>query len=152
MTRTRMGRWFLPVAAWIGVILFSSTASAGNWCTTVFHSFSTKLLGQVLSQSSLLVLSFLAEKSVHVILFLVLGTLLWKAITAIEGVPRKIAIILALGLLIGSVSEFLQRFFPGRDPSVRDVLINLGSTAIGVAVSLTLARRQNRSLRAESEA
>jgi VanZ family protein len=148
-----MGLWFFPVAAWIGVIFFSSTASAGEWCTQTFHSFSTKLLGQVLNRSSLVTLSFLAEKGVHVALFLILGTLLWKAIKAIEDVPKKIAVILLLGLLIGSASEFLQRFFPGRDPSVRDVLINLCSTAIGVAVSIQLARsRQNQALRAESEA
>jgi VanZ family protein len=151
MTGTRMGRCFLPVAAWIGIILFSSTSSAGNWCAGVFQLFSAKLLGLFPNQSWG-ILAFLAEKGVHVILFLVLGTLLWKGIRAIEDVPRKIAVILSIGLLIGSASEFLQRFFPGRDPSVRDVLINLGSTAIGVALSLTFARsRQNELLRAESE-
>jgi VanZ family protein len=147
-----MGRWFLPVAAWIGVILFSSTASAGNWCTQVFRLFSTILRGHA-PNHWLGILSFLAEKSLHVVMFLVLGTLLWKAMKSIEDVREKIAVILSLGLLIGSASEYLQRFFPGRDPSVRDILINLIGTAIGVAVSLTFGRsRQNESLRAESEA
>jgi VanZ family protein len=151
MEKARFGRLFLPIAAWIGVIFFSSTSSAGNWCTQEFWAFSIKLFGP--NHSSLGILSFLAEKSVHVALFLVLGTLLWMAIKAIEDIPRKIVVILSLGLLIGSASEFLQRFFPGRDPSVRDVLINLGSTAVGVAVSLRFARRrQSRSLSAESEA
>ena len=138
-----MGRWFLPVAAWIGVIFLSSTSSAGNLCTQVFQLFSIKLRGYA-PNYSLGILSFLAEKSLHVIMFLVLGTLLWRAIKAIEDVRGKIAVILSVGLLIGSASEFLQRFFPGRDPSVRDILINLAGTAIGVAVSLTFARiRQN---------
>jgi VanZ family protein len=73
------------------------------------------------------------------IAFLILATLLWKAI---KDVPGKIAVILLLGLMIGSASEFLQRFFPGRDPSVRDILINLGGTAIGVAINLTFARNR----------
>jgi VanZ family protein len=150
MTKARMGRWLLPAAAWIGVIFFSSTASAGNWCTQAFYSFSTKLWGST-PNHGLGILSFLAEKSVHVGMFLVLGTLLWKAIKAIEDVRGKITAILTLGLLIGTASEFLQRFFPGRDPSVRDILINLAGTAIGVAVSLVFAgNRKNESLRPES--
>jgi len=86
-------------------------------------------------------------------MFLVLGTLLWKAIKAIEDVRGKIAVILLMGLLIGTASEFLQRFFPGRDPSVRDILINLAGTAMGVAISLVFAGSgKDESLRAESKA
>jgi len=35
----------------------------------------------------------------------------------------------------------LQRFFPGRDPALRDVLINVGGTALGVAASVLAAKR-----------
>ncbi len=140
-----IGRRSLAVAAWVGVIFFSSTSFAGKWCVRLFQLFSTKLFGQAASHSSWSIVSFLAEKGVHVTLFLILATLLWKAI---KDVPGKIAVILLLGLMIGSASEFLQRFFPGRDPSVRDILINLGGTAMGVALNLAFARsRQDAALK-----
>jgi VanZ family protein len=80
-------------------------------------------------------LHLLADKGLHVTLFLILAVLLWKAIPPMRG---KAGFILLAGLVVGSCSEFLQRFFPGRDPALRDVLINLGGTAIGLALSLIL--------------
>jgi VanZ family protein len=73
----------------------------------------------------------LADKGFHVTLFLVLAVLLWKALS--PG-PWKVARILILGAILGSASEFLQSFFPGRDPAVRDVLINIAGTAFGIAL------------------
>ncbi len=75
------------------------------------------------------VIHLLADKSVHVGLFCVLAILLWKAL---PNTARKPLIILAIGALVGSCSEFLQRFFPDRDPAIRDVLINIGGTALGI--------------------
>jgi VanZ family protein len=74
-------------------------------------------------------LHVLADKSVHVGLFFILALLSWNSVMR----PARIrfAIVLGIGLLVGSTSEFLQRFFPGRDPSFSDVLINFGSAAIG---------------------
>jgi VanZ family protein len=83
----------------------------------------------------------LADKSVHVSLFLVLALLLWRIL---PNAPWKIAAILVSGALVGSASEFLQRFFPGRDPAVRDVLINIGGTAIGAAVCLMWVKYRSR--------
>jgi len=129
-----MNRWAIVTTGWICVIFFSSTTAAANWCERAFNflfaiSFSYLHGGA----SSYSVIHFLAEKAFHVTLFLVLAILLWKVL---PNAPWKIAAILFAGLIIGSGSEFLQRFFPGRDPALRDVLINFGGTAIGAVVSL----------------
>ena len=73
----------------------------------------------------------LADKGFHVTLFLVLAVLLWKALPPGSW---KVAGILILGAIMGSASEFLQSFFPGRDPAIRDVLINIAGTAIGATL------------------
>ena len=73
----------------------------------------------------------LADKGFHVTLFLILALLLWKIVP--PG-PWKIARILIAGGILGSASEFLQSFFPGRDPAIRDVLINVAGTAFGIAL------------------
>jgi VanZ family protein len=77
------------------------------------------------------VIHLLADKGFHVTLFSILAVLLWRAIPA---GPRKIISILLVGGIVGSISEGLQSFFPGRDPAIRDVLINIAGTAFGIAL------------------
>ncbi len=72
-----------------------------------------------------------ADKGLHVTLFCVLAILLWKALGK---VPRKPALILLSGAIVGCGSEILQSFFPDRDPAIRDVIINIGGTALGLLI------------------
>ena len=138
----RINGWIVAVVLWIGVIFFSSTSLAAVWCEEAFHFLSALIFGQFgPDNSSYSLIHLLADKSVHVSLFLVLAFLLWKLF---RDAPRKIVLILAAGAVIGSASEFLQRFFPGRDPAVRDVLLNAASTALGAVICLTWVRYRSR--------
>jgi VanZ family protein len=134
--------WWIAVAAWLGVIAFSSTSLAGLGSETAFFSLSSVLFRYLHpSFTEYLAIHFLADKSVHVALFAVLGILLWQAIPSWRW---KAAAILAAGAAVGSCSEFLQSFFPGRDPEVRDVLINIGSTAFGMIICFAISRLRRR--------
>ncbi len=137
----RINGWILAVVAWIAVIFFSSTSLAAEWCEEGFHFLAGILFGHFgPDNSSYRLIHLLADKSVHVTLFLVLALLLWKVFV---NARFKIVFILLAGALVGSASEFLQRFFPGRDPALRDVLINFVSTAVGVAICLIWARHDS---------
>lgn len=128
--------WIIAVVVWIAVIFFSSTSLAGEWSEQGFSYVSALLFsGLHPGAPSYDWLHLFADKGFHVMLFLILALLLWQAVPAMRG---KITFILFAGLVVGSCSEFLQRFFPGRDPAIRDVLINLGGTALGVIVSVKL--------------
>ncbi len=128
----RLNLWAVAVLAWIGVIFFSSTSLAAEWCEKVFRFLSGILFGHIQGPSDGL-LHLLADKGLHVTMFLVLGILLWQVFSK----PRwRIPRILLAGAAVGSCSEFLQRFFPGRDPAISDVLINIGGTAVGIAIAL----------------
>jgi VanZ family protein len=83
------------------------------------------------------IVHFLAEKGFHVFLFVVLAVLLWNAVPSARGNP---SLILFIGSVLGSCSEWLQRFQPQRDPSLRDVCINVAATAFGAVMSLLLFR------------
>ncbi len=136
---TQVNLWAFAAVAWVGVIFFSSTRLAFEWCEEVFAWVSELLFGRkAMLQPSFSVFHLLADKGFHLALFLILAVLLWKALP--PG-PFRVGRILVLGLLVGSCSEFLQRFFPGRDPALRDVLINVGGTALGVAASVLAAKR-----------
>ncbi|MGI8960438.1 MAG: VanZ family protein [Bryobacteraceae bacterium] len=138
----RINGWILAVLAWVGVIFFSSTALASQWCERAFHFLSAMIFSHLRpDDSSFGLIHLLADKGVHVSLFFVLALLLWKTL---PNAQWKIARVLLLGAVVGSASEFLQRFFPGRDPALRDVLINVAGTAIGVGVSIAWIKHRSR--------
>jgi len=68
-------------------------------------------------------------------MFAILAVLLDRALL---GSNRKFAIIVGIGFLVGCCSEYLQSFFPGRDPAITDVIINTFGTALGAAFGLLL--------------
>ena len=79
-----------------------------------------------------------ADKSVHLGLFFILAMLLWNAVAA---APRsRLAIVLLAGLLVGAISEYFQSWFPGRDSSIRDVVINFASAATAGVLRLPILR------------
>ena len=124
------------VFLWIGVIFFSSTSLAAKWCEDAFHFLASIIFrGLTPQDASLGLIHLLADKGVHVGMFLVLAVLLWNVV---PNKSWKVAVILLCGAAVGSASEFLQRFFPGRDPAIRDVLINIAGTGVGVIVCISL--------------
>lgn len=138
----RVNPWAVAVFAWIGVIFFSSTSIAGAWSETVFDFVAGLLFGNLGTENaSYGLVHLLADKGFHVALFCVLAILLWNLLANSR---RKEARILLAGAVVGSCSEFLQRFFPGRDPAIRDVLINIGGTALGIAAMFTITRVRSR--------
>ena len=120
--------WLLASLAWIGLIFFSSTSAAGRLSERIYRV----LFGDG-SQSGAGFLHFIAEKSVHVTLFFVLGLLLIHMYDGSR--PQRFWKAAVTGLIIGSLSEYLQSFFPDRDPAIRDVLINFVSASIGAAIA-----------------
>lgn len=132
--------------AWIGVIFFSSTSTALLWSESAFGFLSHLVLsGLPHDSTSFGIIHLAADKGLHVTLFAVLALLLSIAMLS----PNlKVIRILLFGLFIGCCSEYLQSFFPDRDPAVRDVFINLSGTAIGVAISALIGNsrfaRRNR--------
>ncbi len=101
----------------------------------------------VAGQPSTGLFHLLVDKGFHVSLFCVLAILLWFALP--RG-PDKQLWIVGCGAVVGSCSEFLQRFFPDRDPAIRDVFINIGGTVLGVLLCQAAlgwrSRRRARSL------
>lgn len=138
----RINPWAFAVASWIGVIFFSSTSTAAEWCETLFQFVGSILFPHLEREGpSYGLLHLIADKGFHVALFCVLAILIWKLLSNPQW--KKTRILLA-GAVVGSCSEFLQRFFPGRDPAIRDVLINIAGTALGIAVMLIIGRLGSR--------
>jgi hypothetical protein len=71
----------------------------------------------------------MAEKSVHVTLFVALAATLW---CCLGSVPKRTTWTVVTGFALGCSSELFQRLFPTRDPTIRDVLINWCSVLLGI--------------------
>jgi VanZ family protein len=84
--------------------------------------------------------NFAAEKCFHLAAFAVFAMLMWMVV---PDVPWKLCAILAVGIVVGTTSELLQSFFPGRDPAMRDVVINSIGTIVGATLSLAFSRKAN---------
>lgn len=93
------------------------------------------------NSSSFGLIHLLADKGFHVTLFFILAILLWLALV---NTAHKEWLILATGAIVGSFSEYLQSFFPDRDPAFRDVLINVGGTALGLLICVTISKLVSR--------
>lgn len=111
-------RWAM-VAAWMGGIYFFSAQS------------SFALLDRVWQPDLLSVAAHFTE-------YAVLATLLWLALRDTPALARHAApIAFAVAVLYAVSDEFHQSFVPGRNPDVRDVMVD----ALGVLMALWLARR-----------
>ena len=129
--------WLAATGVWITLILFSSTSLASKYCERAFAWIYGSTVGKhFASNEALDLLHFIAEKGLHLTLFFVLGILLWQVFTAPRW--RRLAEVVIVGLIVGTASELLQRFFPDRDPAIRDVLINVVGAFLG---AVACARR-----------
>jgi VanZ family protein len=138
----QVNNWLWALVAWLGVIFFSSTSLASKWAETSFRTLSEVLLGGLSSDSSSYgLLYLLTDKGFHVTMFCVFAVLLWRTLAHTE---NKIWVILIAGAIIGSCSELLQGLFPNRDPAVRDMLINVGGTALGIAACIVASQWKQR--------
>ncbi len=136
----KVNAWIWAAVCWVGLIFFSSTSLASEWAEQTYGFVSAALLNRpAMNVPSDYLLHLLADKGFHVSLFCVLAVLLWLAL---DHAVRKPWLIVICGAVVGSMSEFLQRFFPGRDPALRDVLINIGGTALGTAICLAVVKRR----------
>lgn len=134
--------WLTVSGAWIGVILFSSTTLAAVYCHDAFVWLYGTTIGQhFTSQKAYDWLYLIAQKSLHLTLFFVLGALLWQVFLLPAG--RRLMAVLLAGFILGASSEILQFFFPNHDPEIRDVLINTVGTLLGAGACLWRAQRES---------
>ena len=136
--------WTGVLPVWVGLILFSSTSLAGQVSDAAFTRFVATHIRRhdIFDLYHRCHVYFLAEKTVHITMFIVLALILWRLL---PDVPGKGVVVFLCGTLLGCGSELVQRLFPDRDPALRDVLINAAGTAIGVAIVFLGARRRRRS-------
>ncbi len=84
------------------------------------------------------------NKTVHVIIYLVLGLLLLRGFMQGEGwsIGRSAGWTILTGGTFGALQEFNQVFIPERTGSLADVLANLAGVSLAAAAVWVLTRRE----------
>ncbi len=133
--------WAALSALWAGLILYSSTTHAERLTNLaldrIFALFSDAAQGSGPAPEY-----FWEKKALHVLLFLTLAFLLSR--TARSAACLTPGIIMLAGAGVGVLSELFQWFFPGREPSLADALLNAAATCAGVLAFHPWGRRQTR--------
>lgn len=121
---------FAAVSVMIAMILFSSTSAAARICDAVFYGVLGRFFFAASGHDTIRAIHFVLEKGTHLTLFFVFGLLLIRA--DFGSMTRRVPFVLAAGAVLGIAAEYLQTFFVGRDPAIRDALIDLFGTCLGV--------------------
>lgn len=110
----KFSKYWLPVIVW-AVVIFTFSSSA------------VPKVGETYWQD------FVAKKIAHIIEYALLGILFYRALKG-YGIKSSDAIIgaIVLTLVYGFTDEFHQMFTPGREPKIRDVIIDTVGGALGV--------------------
>ena len=83
-------------------------------------------------------LQFLARKSAHFSIYMILGVLSFLTFISYEKLLFALRLTLSGGicLLYAASDEIHQLFIPGRSGEVRDVMIDFSGAALGIALSM----------------
>ncbi len=109
-------RWGPPLLV-MGLIFFASSQAKGSALMPDFGGWT----------------DFLVKKSAHLIVYAALG-LAWVNALTDSALPRAqhLALALLLTVLYAISDEFHQSFVAGREPAIRDVLIDTGGGIVGL--------------------
>jgi VanZ family protein len=123
-------------------VSLSTWAPVAAWAALIF------LLSAQPDPESLSPVTFAWDDAVaHLLLYTVLGALLWRAFARRPAAPpwrRPAGCATISGSLYGVFDEFHQSLVPRRTPDLADVLIDVVGVAIGVALAAALTRRRAR--------
>lgn len=136
--------------AWIFAIFVFSTDSFSSRETSRFLIPALKYLFPSLSPEHLQVAHVICRKAGHVLEYLVLGVLAWRAISAtpIAGIRPELLTV-GLVLAVALSDEFHQSFVPSRTSALGDVGYDFIGGVIGLLLMLRL-RNEPRTLPSHS--
>lgn len=134
----RFLKYWLPVVLWM-VLIFGASTGLGRPENTsriirpLLHWLYPKMPEETIEQ-----IHFAIRKSAHFVEYSILGVLLsrlihWDAAWAACR-SREFWTALVLAALYAASDEFHQKFVPGREAAVRDVLIDSCGAGFGLAV------------------
>ena len=143
MNLSRFSKYWLPLLIWLGIMFVGSTELLSAEQTSRFLAPFLRWLEPNISIQTLAQIHFFMRKLAHVGEYVILATLLWRAVRGGSNLRMKmsflfVAIWFACGIFAAS-DEFHQSFMSSRTASVRDAMIDMCGALIGLAICWAFA-------------
>ena len=143
----RIVKNWLPVVVWMTLIFSASTGLGRPENTSRFVRPFLLWLNPKMSEETIEKIHYAVRKSAHFTEYAIFGLLLWLLIHRDPAFTtwrnREFWLALLLAALYAASDEFHQKFVPGREAAVRDVMIDTSGAGAGLA-ALWTARRFRR--------
>ena len=144
-------KYWLPLLIWLGVIFVGSTSGMSAEETSRYVVPFLLWLKPGMSPNAIWIILVVARKCAHLIEYMVLALLLWRALRSVPTLRTKTLMVLGtvlLGCALFAVSdEFHQTFVKSRTPSVRDVFLDIGGAFLGLLIAAAVACRHPKKFR-----
>ena len=138
-------RW-LPVALWVGIVIYTSTSVGSVETTTKIARPLFLWFLPWLSEADARTLNIVVRKTMHVVQFLVFAFLIWRAVRlppAWKVSCRRLCFaIVGASVMLGGLSEGIQVFYVERGASLGDVGLDVLGAVLGAAIIWLAERRQ----------
>lgn len=139
-------KYWLPLLIWIGVIFVGSMDLMSAEHTSRFIVPILLWLKPGLAPETIWIIVVGLRKCAHVGEYAVLALLLWRALRSDGPVFReKMSILFGVGLLacalVAASDEFHQSFVKTRTPSLRDVLLDIAGSILGLLIGISFVKR-----------
>jgi VanZ family protein len=137
----RFIKYWLVVILWMGLIFAASTQlgrpeNTGRWIRPILLWLYPKMPEEKIEK-----IHYAIRKTAHFVEYAVLGLLVWRFLYYEPALavcrPRIYATALLICALYAASDEFHQRFVPGREAAVRDVLLDTCGAGFGLATLWT---------------
>ena len=148
-------RYWLPLLGWLVVIFIGSTNMMSAEHTSRFIVPFLLWLKPGMAPQTILVILVFTRKCAHVGEYAILALLMWRALRWGTSAPMRMpalygAVLLGCALFAAS-DEFHQTFVKSRTPSVRDVLLDIGGSSLGLLIGASLANRRPKNARTSTQ-
>lgn len=133
----RLIKYWIPLIAWMFLIFSASTRLGAPVNTSYFFRPLMHWLFPHISEENYNLAHHIARKMAHFTEYAILGFLAWRAVHfdaafASFSPGRQLWFALLFCMLYASTDEFHQIFVPGREPAVRDVMLDSCGAAFGL--------------------
>jgi VanZ family protein len=143
----RFLRYWLPVILWMTLVFSASTTLGRPENTSRFVRPILLWLNPNMPEVTIEKIHLVVRKTAHFVEYGMMGLLVWRLIHFDSAwAPcrsREFLTALLVAALYAASDEFHQSFVPGRQPAVRDVLIDCCGAGVGLA-AIWVARRPRR--------
>ena len=139
-------KYWLPLLIWLGIIFVDSTDLMSAEHTSRFIVPILLWLKPGMAPETLRSIHFAIRKCAHLTEYAILALFFWRAMRSCPILRGKMSMLFGVALLscgvVAASDEFHQSFVKSRNPSARDVLLDIAGGLLGLLIGVSFVHRR----------